>query len=85
MEIFEYTVRVENGIHARPAGLLVTHVRTLPCRITVTCGEKKADAHRLISVMGLGARQGDTLRFLLEGEDEAGCAKSLMAFCREHL
>lgn len=85
METFDYTVRAENGIHARPAGLLVTHARNQTCRITIQCREKEADAKRLISVMGLGARQGDLLRFTIEGDEERSCRDSLMAFCQEHL
>jgi len=85
MESFEYTVTAEHGLHARPAGLLVNHARTLSCRVQVKCGEKQADATRIIALMGLGAVRGDTLTFVLTGEDEKGCAASLAAFCREHL
>ncbi len=85
METFEYQVKAENGIHARPAGLLVTYARNQPCRVTVRCGEKEADAKRLIAVMGLGAKQGDMLSFCIEGEEEQACRDGLLDFCREHL
>ena len=85
MKTFEYTLKAENGLHARPAGLLVTHAKNSPCRILIRCKGKEADAKRLISVMGLGAKQGDVLSFTLEGVQEEESLKQLQAFCREQL
>lgn len=85
MQSFTYTLRTEHGIHARPAGLLVNEARTHPCTITLRLGEKTADAKRLIAVMGLGAKQGDSLTFEIEGEGEENCRTALEEFCGTHL
>ncbi len=85
MQNFNYTLKTENGLHARPAGLLVTHIRHYPCDVSVKLGEKKADGKRLVSLMSLGAKQGDTVHFELSGEGEVSCRDSLLAFCEEHL
>ena len=47
MTEFSYTVHDDNGIHARPAGLLVSQAQKHPCSIRMFCGERQADCKRL--------------------------------------
>jgi len=65
---FTYIVTDEDGIHARPAGALVNFAKGFAEDITVYKGEKKADAKRLMAVMSLGAKKGDTLRIVVDGD-----------------
>ena len=58
MTEFSYTVHDDNGIHARPAGLLVSQAQKHPCSIRMFCGEQQADCKRLFQVMGLNVKQG---------------------------
>ena len=46
-------------------------------------GAKEADAKRLISLMSLGARKGDTITFFINGPDEREAAEKLHSVCRE--
>jgi phosphocarrier protein len=46
-------------------------------------GVKEADAKRLISLMSLGARKGETLTFYINGPDENDAAEHLRGVCRE--
>ncbi len=85
MKTFNYTLTIPEGIHARPAGLLVSHLRNYPCAVRVKKGDKTADCKRLVSLMGLGAKKGDTLFFEVEGEGEESGAQTLAAFLEEHL
>ncbi len=66
---FTYTITDENGIHARPAGMLVKFAQSTSDTITVTHGEKTADATRLFALMSLCAKKGDTLEFTVSGEN----------------
>lgn len=61
MNRFEYTVKDENGIHARPAGLIVREAQKYGSEITIECRGKSASLKKLLSVMGLGIKQGDTV------------------------
>lgn len=70
MKEFQLTVRDPNGLHARPAGLLVREAGRLPDRVTIHFGEKQADLKKLLAVMGLGIRHGDTVTVRIEGESE---------------
>ena len=80
---FTYTVRDKNGIHARPAGALMNCAKKYTSDVTVTLsregetGLRKADAKRLLSIMGLGARLGDVLEFTVSGVDENEAAAEI--------
>ena len=76
MTEFSYTVHDDNGIHARPAGLLVRQAQKHPCSIRMFCGE------RLFQVMGLNVKQGETVRICCEGDAEAEAAQALEALMR---
>lgn len=80
MKQFDYTIRDELGIHARPAGLLVKQAARFKSTTKMKCGEKEADLKRLINVMTLAVKCGDTVTVTIDGEDEAEAAKELQAF-----
>ena len=45
MKTFDYTVKDELGIHARPAGLLVKEAKNFTSKITIKKGEKLSLIH----------------------------------------
>ena len=83
--VFEYTVTDPNGLHARPAGLLVKKTRQMPVKITMECREGSADGKKLLAVMGLGVRNGDCLRVTVEGDMADRYAEELKCFLEENL
>ncbi len=80
-ERFEYTVTDPNGLHARPAGLLVRKVQELSGEVTVEYKGKTANLKKLLAVMGLGIHGGDTVTITVEGEK----AKEEAEILKEHL
>lgn len=85
MKTFEYTVKDELGIHARPAGMLVKEVKNYKSKVTLNKGDKEVDASRLIAVMGMGVKNGDTVTVSIEGEDEAQASAALRTFFETNL
>ncbi len=85
MQEFEYKITDEIGMHARPAGLFVKEVGKFQSRVTIQKDEKSADAARLLSVMGLGIKQNDTVRVTVEGEDEITAKSALEKFFKANL
>lgn len=85
MKSFTYTIKDSVGIHARPAGLLVKKASEYDSEITLECGEKSADGKKIFSVMGLGAKNGDTVTVTVAGSDEEQAALQLEAFFNENL
>ncbi|XOQ48301.1 MAG: Phosphocarrier protein HPr [Eubacteriales bacterium] len=84
MKTFEYTVKDEAGLHARPAGLLVKFAQGCSSDINLVFNGKTADAKRLFSVMALGAKKDNRLVFEVSGaQEEEECAK-LQEFCTQN-
>ena len=53
MKEFRYTISDKNGIHARPAGLIVQCAKGYQSVQTLRLGEKSADCRKLFSLMHL--------------------------------
>lgn len=85
MKSFEYTITDEVGIHARPAGVLAKKVKEYASKIVITKGEKSAEAQKLMAVMALGVKKGETVTVSIEGDDEETCAAEIEAFFKENL
>lgn len=60
-ELEEYTIKDALGIHARPAGMLVKVARQYESKILISKGEKRVDATKLMAIMSMGIKQGDTI------------------------
>ena len=82
MAEFKYVITDENGIHARPAGMLVKCVKELGCTATISKGNRTADLAKLIAVMSLGVKKGDEVT--VASDDVAGLEK-IKEFLRENL
>ena len=67
MREFKYTITDPDGVHARPAGMLVREAVKYQSSITLEKDGKSGDAKRIFSVMGLGARLGQTVSVKIEG------------------
>lgn len=85
MKTFTYTITDKLGIHARPAGMLAKTAKALDSTITVTKGEKSADAAKLIALMSLGAKCGDTITITVSGGDEEASEKAMADFLKDNL
>ena len=56
---------------ARPAGLLVKAVKELGAKVTIAKGDKSAEAQKLMAVMALGVKKGETVTVTVDGDDAA--------------
>ena len=84
MKEFKYVVTDPEGIHARPAGILVKQAAGYKSAVTIVKGEKSADAKRIFGVMGLGVKTGE-VTIKVDGEDEETATAELEAFFKENL
>ena len=86
MKSFEYTITDPVGIHARPAGLLVKEIKSFAgSAVTITKGEKSVNALKLMALMQMGIKQGDTVTVSVDGGDEAAVAAALENFFKANL
>jgi phosphocarrier protein HPr len=88
MKQFQYTIKDELGVHARPAGLLVKLAKQYTSAITIDKNGKTCDMRKLMAVMGMGIRQGETITVTAEGwegEDEAAAIEAVEKFLTENV
>ena len=87
MKTFEYTIKDELGIHARPAGLLVKEAKKFESECTITKDGKTKKLTQLMMLMSLGVKQGDTVTETVtaEGADEEAAAAALKEFFENNL
>ncbi len=86
MKQFSYTITDPIGIHARPAGLLVKAVKALDSTVTIAKADgKSAVGTKLMALMGLGIKQGETVTVTVEGGNEDVNATTLEQFFQSNL
>lgn len=85
MKEFEYTITDPIGIHARPAGLLVKLLAAIKSDVKVAKGEKIVNAKSILGLMGLQAKKGEAIKFIIEGADEEEAIKKVEDFLKENL
>ena len=86
MKEFTYTITDPVGIHARPAGLLAKAAKALDSTVTIAKADgKSAAATKLMALMGLGIKQGDTVTVTVEGGSEDANAASMEQFFKDNL
>lgn len=85
MKEFKYTVTDPQGIHARPAGLLVKEASRFASAITLDTGSKSGDAKRIFGVMGLGVKAGMEVTVKCDGTDEAEAVVAMEEFFKTNL
>lgn len=91
MTQIKYVITDELGIHARPAGLLVKQAAAFGSDVKIGVldadgnPKKLVDAKRIMGVMGLAAKQGDTICMMFEGADESDASVAVENFLKENL
>ncbi|MDR2417731.1 MAG: HPr family phosphocarrier protein [Treponema sp.] len=85
MQKFSYTVTDPNGIHARPAGLFVQKMQEYKSNVTVNRDDQSVDAKKLLALMKLRIKCGQTFTVQAEGEDEAGAIEAARNFLTANL
>ncbi|WHP46769.1 fused PTS fructose transporter subunit IIA/HPr protein [Mannheimia bovis] len=83
-----FTIRNDNGLHARPAALLVQTVKPFTSKIMVENLDRStppASAKSAMKVVALGASKGHRLRFVAEGDDAQQAIEALQKAITEGL
>ena len=66
-------------------GLLVKLAKQYTSAITIEKNGKTCDMRKLMAVMGMGIRQGETITVTAEGEDEAAAIEAVEKFLTENV
>ncbi len=84
MKEFTFTITDPQGIHARPAGLLIKEAKKYESKITIAKGARTGDVKKIFAVMALGAKQGEEIKITVDGADEDTAAAAMEAFLKEN-
>ena len=85
MKTLSYTIKDEQGIHARPAGELVRAAKGYTCEIKIGKGGNMVDAKKIFGIMGLAVKNGQEVTLTFEGEDEEAAYEAVSQFMKENM
>lgn len=82
-ESSEAAITLTGDLHARPAGMLAVAAAGFPCAVQITVGEASVDAKSVLSVMGLGATNGQQVVVRATGPDASRAVSALIGILAE--
>lgn len=85
MKSFTYVINDELGIHARPAGLLVKEAKKYDSKIVLVKDGKSVEVTKLMAVMGLAVKCGNTVEITVDGGNEEAAYEGMKAFFEANL
>lgn len=75
----EYTLNNPQGLHARPASLLVQAAAQSKSEVTLIKNEKEYNAKSILGILSVGAQKGDSLIIRIDGPDEVETENKIQA------
>lgn len=79
------TLGSKSGLHARPAAVFVQQAKGFQSQITLAKNDKTANGKSILSVLTLGAEQGDQVMLKAEGDDAQIAIDKLASLLEEDL
>ncbi len=73
----EITIRLENGLEARPVAMLVQVASKYDSSVYLEAGEKRVNAKSIMGMMSLGLDTGEKVNVIVEGADEAAALEDI--------
>ena len=80
-----YIITAPEGIHARPAATLIRLTKKFKSVISLKKEEKLVRLNSMLNILAIGAKGGETITVIIEGEDEEDAAVALDIFFKEEL
>ncbi|MDR1249886.1 MAG: HPr family phosphocarrier protein [Treponema sp.] len=85
MKEFSYRIKDLLGIHARPAGLFVKKMQEYASVVTITRGTDICDGKKLLALMRMRVRHGETITIKAAGLDEEAIIEAAKVFLSGNL
>ena len=81
----DYIITAAEGIHARPATTLIRLAKKYKSVVSLKKDDKVVLLNSMLNILTIGAKDGDTITIIIEGEDEADAAHAIDDFFIEQL
>lgn len=66
----EITIRLENGLEARPVAMLVQVASKYDSTVYLESADRKVNAKSIMGMMSLGLNSGESVNVMADGADE---------------
>lgn len=80
-----HRIKDENGIHARPAGLLANESKKFNSEIYVVKNEKRANAKKIFEIMSLCIKGNEEIKLEINGNDEKKAFEAIAVLLKNNL
>ena len=81
----EYVILTAEGMHARPATALIKLTKKFKSAFSIKKDEKTVRLNSMLNILSVGAKGGESIFVIVEGEDETDAAAALDEFFNEQL
>jgi phosphocarrier protein HPr len=75
----------KSGLHARPAAIFVQKAKSFQSKISLSKNDKTVSGKSILSVITLGAMQGDQVTLQTDGDDEEAALDGLATLLTQDL
>ena len=73
----EITIRLENGLEARPVAMLVQVASKYDSSVYLEAGDKRVNAKSIMGMMSLGLDTGEKVTAIADGNDEEAALEGI--------
>jgi len=81
----DYIILAAQGMHARPATVLIKLVKNFKSAASLKKGDKTVKLNSMLNILSLNIKGGETISIIVEGEDETEAAQAIGLFFTEQL
>ena len=85
MKELKYVITDPQGVHARPAGMLVKAVKGFESEIQMIKDGRAVNCKGVMVVMSLGVKKGEEVTLTFNGADEDAAMEAIGKFMQENL
>lgn len=65
-----FEITLENGMHARPAGLFVKEIGKLNCKVEIKVNDRSINGKSIMAIISLGMKEKEKVEIKCDGIDE---------------
>lgn len=80
----DFVISNSEGLHARPATLLVSKANQFKSKIMLTLNNETVDLKSIMGVLSLGVQRGSLVTITTEGEDSAEAMEAISIIIAEN-
>lgn len=81
----DYIILAPQGMHARPATVLIKLVKNFKSAVSLKKDNKTIRLNSMLNILSLIIKGGETITVIVDGEDEAEAAQAIGLFFTEQL